>query len=140
MSANSTSRKAQYERRFKKWGFQRNKKSADWKIIAFKVTKRKREMKETEVRIDGDIIPTKKLKELSRYGYEIAFPHHFQGDRYPSAPSPKTPEGVLVCTPPAPPDLSYMHIEPPWLKFHHTLESLGKITRYIICTLARLKR
>jgi hypothetical protein len=84
MSANNTSRKAQYERQFKKWGFQKNKKHDIWEAIAIKVTKRKRVNKESEVRIGGDVVSVKKLKrELSRYGYEAAFPHTFQGDHYP---------------------------------------------------------
>jgi hypothetical protein len=84
MPANNTSRKAQYERHFKKWGFQKNKKRDVWEAIALKVTKRKRENKKSEVKIDGEVVPVKKLKkELSRYGYKAAFPHEFQGDHYP---------------------------------------------------------
>jgi hypothetical protein len=48
------------------------------------------------VSIDGEVIPQKRLrKELSRYGYEAAFPHQNQ------APIPSTPEGVslVVYTP-----------------------------------------
>ncbi|KAF2181591.1 hypothetical protein K469DRAFT_588973 [Zopfia rhizophila CBS 207.26] len=76
--------KAQYERRFKKWGFQKNKKKDVWEAIALKVTKRKRDNKESEVRIDGAVVSVKKLrKELSRYGYEAAFPHEFQSNHYP---------------------------------------------------------
>ncbi|KAI1357142.1 Clr5 domain-containing protein, partial [Xylaria arbuscula] len=87
--------KAQYERRFKKWGFRKNKTKEDWEAIALKVTKRKRDNKESEVRIGGEVVLVKKLrKELSRYGYEAAFPHKFQ------ASTPETPEGFHVCTPP----------------------------------------
>ncbi|KAF2180743.1 hypothetical protein K469DRAFT_269993 [Zopfia rhizophila CBS 207.26] len=87
--------KAQYERRFKKWRFQKNKKKDVWEAIALKVAKRKRDNKESEVRNGDEVVPVKKLrKELSRYGYEAAFPHEFQ------APTPRTPEGIYVCTPP----------------------------------------
>lgn len=78
-----TSRKAQYERRFKKWGFQKNKKKDIWGGFALKVAKRKRASNESEVWIGRDVVPAKKLrKELSRYGYEAAFSHKFQGNHY----------------------------------------------------------
>ncbi|RYP39320.1 hypothetical protein DL768_010726 [Monosporascus sp. mg162] len=49
--------KAQYERRFKKWGFQKNKKKENWEAVALKVTKRKRDNKESEVKIGGEVVP-----------------------------------------------------------------------------------
>ena len=53
----------------------------DWKAIALKVTKRKRDNKESEVWIDDEVVSAKKLrKEVSRYGYGAAFP---QGNHCP---------------------------------------------------------
>jgi hypothetical protein len=61
--------KAQYELHFKKWGFRKNRTKDDWKIVAQKVGKRKREHKESEVYIDGNLIHSKKVKKaISRYG------------------------------------------------------------------------
>lgn len=86
--ANQTSRKAQYERRFKLWGFQKNKKGDIWEAIAHKVAKRKRGNKDSGVILSEDVIPKKKLmKEISRHGYDATFPHQFQGGHYPSNPS-----------------------------------------------------
>ncbi|KAH6718728.1 ankyrin repeat-containing domain protein [Leptodontidium sp. MPI-SDFR-AT-0119] len=106
--------KAQYERRFKKWKFQKNKTKDVWEAVAREVTKRKRDSKDSEVRIGGEVVPVKKLKkELSRYGYEAAFPHGFQ------APTPKTPEdlSLVVYTPPSH-NLEYKWPSNlPWLRF-----------------------
>jgi len=78
-----TSRKAQYERHFKKWEFQKNKKKDIWEAVALKDTKRKRNGKESEVWIDNERVPKKKLKkELSRYGYDAAFQHGPQGNHH----------------------------------------------------------
>jgi hypothetical protein len=67
------------------WELRKNKKRVAWEVIARKVTKRKRDNKDSEVTIDGEVVPLKKLsKEVSRYGYEAAFPDRFQGNRYPS--------------------------------------------------------
>jgi hypothetical protein len=64
------SRKAQYEKRFKEWGFKKNHTKEDWKIMGHKVGKRKRAAKESDVYIDGEMMPRKKLqKEISRQGY-----------------------------------------------------------------------
>jgi hypothetical protein len=61
--------KAQYELHFKKWEFRKNRTKDDWKIVAQKLRKRKREHKESEVYIDGNLIKSKKVrKETSRYG------------------------------------------------------------------------
>jgi hypothetical protein len=79
--ANNYLRKAKYERHFRNWGFRKNKKRDVWEDIATKVTKRKRHERESEVWIGGGRVPAKKLrKELSRYGYDAAFPHGFQGN------------------------------------------------------------
>ncbi|KAF2175396.1 hypothetical protein K469DRAFT_610950, partial [Zopfia rhizophila CBS 207.26] len=111
-SANNTLRKAQYERHFKKWGFQRYTRRENWEAIALKVTKRKRDNKESEVRIDGEVVCVKKLrKELSRY-----------------APTPKTPEGIYVCTPPSLHVNTCLSYNLPWFRFLAMFESKGSYT------------
>jgi hypothetical protein len=65
--------KAQYELHFKKWEFRKNRTKDDWRIVAQKIGKRKREHKESEVYIDGNLIETKKVrKAISRYGFMSA--------------------------------------------------------------------
>lgn len=60
--------KAQYIRQFKKWGFEKNLKSEQWKGIAGMVRKRKSQGKDSQVSIKNRQIPHKKLcKEMSRY-------------------------------------------------------------------------
>jgi hypothetical protein len=62
--------KAQYEKQFKEWGFQKNRTKKDWKIVSQKIGLRKRAAKESDVYLDGQLVPTKKLrKEISRQGY-----------------------------------------------------------------------
>jgi hypothetical protein len=64
------SRKAQYEKKFKEWGFQKNRTKDDWKAVSQKVGLRKRTAKESNVYIDGELMPRKKLqKEISRQGF-----------------------------------------------------------------------
>jgi hypothetical protein len=65
-----SSRKTQYEDTFDEWGFRKNRKKDDWQIMARKLDKRKRGGKESNVYLEGQLIPTKKLrKEISRQGY-----------------------------------------------------------------------
>jgi hypothetical protein len=62
-------RKSQYELQFKKWQFRKNRTAEEWKIIAHKLTERKKEHKESEVVLNGNLINPKKLKkETLRYG------------------------------------------------------------------------
>lgn len=67
------SRKAQYEKKIKEWGFQKNHTKDDWKIIGQKVGLRKRTAKESNVYLDGELMPRKRLqKEISRQGFMSA--------------------------------------------------------------------
>jgi hypothetical protein len=104
--------KAQYELHFKKWEFRKNRTKDDWKIVAQKIGKRKREHKESEVYIGGNLIESKKVKKaISRYGSTSATTEmQLQGKSYPrhfkpqiltmeTAPSPRTPEGIIIRTP-----------------------------------------
>jgi hypothetical protein len=64
------SRKAQYEKKFREWGFQKNRSKDDWKIVGQKVVQRKRTAKESNVYVDGELMPRKRLqKEISRQGF-----------------------------------------------------------------------
>lgn len=61
--------KAQYLRQLKKWGFEKNSSSDQWKKVAMVVRKRKSRGKDSEVFIKDDRISDQKLrKEISRYG------------------------------------------------------------------------
>jgi hypothetical protein len=71
------SRKAQYEKKFKEWGFKKNHTKEDWRIVGYKVGQRKRAAKESNVYLDHELMPRKKLqKEISRQGY-MSFTEQF---------------------------------------------------------------
>jgi hypothetical protein len=71
------SRKAQYEKKFKEWGFKKNHTKEDWRIVGNKVEQRKRAAKESNVYLDRELVPQKKLrKEISRQGY-MSFTEQF---------------------------------------------------------------
>jgi hypothetical protein len=66
----TASRKGQYEKRFKDWSFQKKRTKEDWQVIGWKVDKRKRAGKESNVYVGGTLMPAKRLrKEISRQGY-----------------------------------------------------------------------
>ena len=68
--ADSVDSKAQYERQFKKWKFRKNRTHRDWELAAPIINKRKRSGKETNLYIDGVLIPPTKIrKEISRYNF-----------------------------------------------------------------------
>ncbi|KAH8700390.1 fungal-specific transcription factor domain-containing protein [Talaromyces proteolyticus] len=92
---NFSSSKAMYERQLKKWGFHKNLKGNDWKIIQYKIEKRKRDGKRTDVYIRNTLVPEKKVKkEISRHAATIWETFYAR-----NAPSPKTPEGMSINTP-----------------------------------------
>ena len=58
---------SQYERKFKQWKFRKHCKKKDWVTISQVISKRKREGKESEVLMDGALLPLKKVrKEINR--------------------------------------------------------------------------
>jgi len=60
--------KAQYTRKFERWGFKKNSTDAQWKLIARRLQKRSLEGKESETYLDGKLVPRKKVKkEVSRH-------------------------------------------------------------------------
>ena len=71
------SRKQQYEKKFKEWGYKKNHTKEDWRIVGYKVGQRKRAAKESNVYLDQELMPRKKLqKEISRQGY-MSFTEQF---------------------------------------------------------------
>ena len=104
--------------------------------------KRKRDGKESNLYIDGVLVPQKKLrKEVSRHNFPTIQERYGQGTiflnvtvhgllKVLTAPSPKTPEGFYICTPPAILDNSYLLSNLPWFQFQTVIDS-GGITHYI---------
>ena len=62
-----SNRNSQYERKFKQWKFRKHCKKKDWVTISQVISKRRREGKESEVLMDGALLPLKKVrKEINR--------------------------------------------------------------------------
>ncbi|KAF8247193.1 hypothetical protein K440DRAFT_479801, partial [Wilcoxina mikolae CBS 423.85] len=60
--------KAQYERHFKMWNFRKNLNDDEWKFVHNRMEKRKRNDKDSVLRVDGIEIPNKRVKkEISRH-------------------------------------------------------------------------
>ncbi|KAF2490660.1 hypothetical protein BU16DRAFT_543960 [Lophium mytilinum] len=90
-----TPSKGQYERQLKKWQFKKNSKADVWKAVTYKTEKRKREGKESDVYMEGELVPREKVRKAT------ARPHSYMStiERLQAAPSPRTPPGVTICTP-----------------------------------------
>ncbi|XTI93570.1 ankyrin repeat-containing domain protein [Cenococcum geophilum] len=89
---------SQYERKFKQWKFRKHCKKKDWVTINRVISKRKREGKESEVLMDGALLPLKKVrKEINRNEPTYSL------ETYSGAPTPKVPEGFMIRTPLASP-------------------------------------
>ncbi|KUL89893.1 hypothetical protein ZTR_02763 [Talaromyces verruculosus] len=87
----------QYTRQFTKWSFKKNITSEDWKFIAHRREKRKREGKDPgTVQKDGNVIPESKVrKAIARHVLPTAqYLDTVNGDI-----GPPTPEGIVVGTP-----------------------------------------
>lgn len=64
-------RQAQYERQLKKWGFRKNLTSNEWAYVAREIEKRTFEGRDSEVIVDGKLVPKEKVqKKISVYGYQ----------------------------------------------------------------------
>ena len=67
-NSNGDASKAQYIRQFKKWKFEKNLRSDQWKRITKVVRNRKSNGKDSEVLIkDGPVSDSRLRKEMSRY-------------------------------------------------------------------------
>ena len=66
----TTRSKGQYERHFTKWSFRKNTNDKHWKIVSYKLAKRKRDGKDSNVYYHNQLLPPKKVcNEVSRHGY-----------------------------------------------------------------------
>ncbi|OJZ86471.1 hypothetical protein ASPFODRAFT_187749 [Aspergillus luchuensis CBS 106.47] len=106
--------KASYTRQLNKWGFRKHSESRNDEWILKRVAKRKRSGKESEVFIDGIQLHPKKITK-AKYG------KGFVSTISQYAPSPKTPEGYLVITPPATGMCLSWDRSLPWLRFRSFL-------------------
>ncbi|KAJ5692526.1 ankyrin repeat-containing domain protein [Penicillium macrosclerotiorum] len=86
---------SQYNRRFHKWGFEKNLRKDEWEFIAHRQAKRKREGKPPgQVKKHNRTIPDEKVrKETSRY-VNLSSQYLNTDD-----PGPPTPNGIAVDTP-----------------------------------------
>ncbi|KAF4234681.1 hypothetical protein CNMCM8980_003802 [Aspergillus fumigatiaffinis] len=85
----------QYTRQFKKWGFKKNLTDEDWKFVARRREKRKRDGKDAgDVRVHGNLIPEPKVRKETARHASLLSQCLWMGDS-----DPKTPEGVVVGTP-----------------------------------------
>ncbi|KAF4162854.1 hypothetical protein CNMCM6936_001486 [Aspergillus lentulus] len=85
----------QYTRQFKKWGFKKNLTDEDWKFVARRRAKRKRDGKDPgEVRVHSNLIPESKVRKETARHVSLLSQCLWMGDS-----DPKTPEGVVVGTP-----------------------------------------
>ncbi|WKT53639.1 Clr5 domain [Fusarium oxysporum f. sp. vasinfectum] len=88
--------KSQYEYRFKKWGFWKNLTHGNWQIISWKINKRKKDGKNSDVYCGEELISVKRLrKEISRHDMTTLEKLHWT-----QAPSPPMPPGFQIQTPP----------------------------------------
>ncbi|GIJ82160.1 hypothetical protein Asppvi_000665 [Aspergillus pseudoviridinutans] len=112
----------QYTRQFKKWGFKKNLTDEDWKFVAHRREKRKRDGKDPGyVRVHGNLIPEPKVRKETARHASLLSQCLWMGDSgaylymtpFAILPSlsprryahlfiisdPKTPDGVVVGTP-----------------------------------------
>lgn len=102
----------QCQRRLKKWNVRKNLQNGYWKVIGRRVNKRKLHGKESELRIDGRMVPwTRGKKEIGR-NFETALEMARKGECSPKTSSPhrlncllevnkerrQTPEGCIIST------------------------------------------
>ncbi|OBT73196.1 hypothetical protein VF21_08718 [Pseudogymnoascus sp. 05NY08] len=92
--------KAQYEKQLKDWGFKKNRTKRDWEIMDRKIQLRKRTGKQSDVYLDGKLMPLEKLrKEIARQGYMTTV----ERNRVAFETPPQMPRGFDIRTPLAQP-------------------------------------
>lgn len=70
-----------YERRFKKWGFRKNREGAEWKIIAMKLAERKALGKASVVYCEGKLLSEAKVQKRTYHNsYSMVSMSHNQGN------------------------------------------------------------
>lgn len=122
------------------WGFRKKRTKEDWQIIGRKVDERKRAGKESNVYVDGVLIPSKRLrKEISRQGYitvmdqaNLAQGRYIQTPKLnlmvaeaSVAPSPCMPPGFQIRTPSDQPVSHLVFEELPILRFQETVRTFA---------------
>ncbi|KAI9834920.1 MAG: hypothetical protein M1819_002643 [Sarea resinae] len=107
----------QYSTHLKDWDLKKYNTGETWRFVGHRVQKRKLEGKESDVYNHGQLISEKKVKkEVSRHMLPTLASANAQ------APSPRTPEGILICSPiPYP---SIMAIENSNLPFFHVCDQI----------------
>jgi selenocysteine-specific translation elongation factor len=79
-NANDLISKSQYERHFKKWEFRKNLKNQEWRDVHVHLSKRKRDGKESDLYVDGILVPSKEIqKETSRNCFVSLLEQHARG-------------------------------------------------------------
>ena len=119
----------------------KNLKNHEWKAVHHHTSKRKLDGKESDLYVDGILITNKKVrKETSRNSFTSTFDRIAQGSPSPTrlyiscqvfepllAPSPKIPDGLVICTPPAS-GLETLPVNTlPWFQFAAFLDTAGEI-------------
>ncbi|KAF8248638.1 hypothetical protein K440DRAFT_678818, partial [Wilcoxina mikolae CBS 423.85] len=122
----------------KRWNLRKNLSPQEWKAIEHKTKKRKADDKDSDIYLNGFLVPRKKV--------QTGFAHHITpslGHVYISVPSPQTPPGVIIRTPgtplartpgtprdagatgiPAIPGIHVLRLDNlPWLQLKRLLES-----------------
>ncbi|KAH8753211.1 hypothetical protein BGZ57DRAFT_965322 [Hyaloscypha finlandica] len=118
--------KTQYEKQFKDWGFQKNRTKQDWKDIGQKIWARKRMAKESNIYLDGKLVPAKKVrKEISRQAYMTIYEQFHQGQESP----PGMPPGFEIRTPTALPLLRLVFENLPMFRFQEIMPQLQEFIR-----------
>ncbi|CEN60324.1 hypothetical protein ASPCAL02765 [Aspergillus calidoustus] len=108
--------RTQYDRKFREWGWRKNLKSQEWRIIGSQIAQSKNAGKLPSVYINGMLVPEETVWRSTRR-------HDFPTikERYCPAPRPKTPGGVYICTPPALASQSSFWDNTPWIQFLRTI-------------------
>ncbi|KAH6613402.1 ankyrin repeat-containing domain protein [Chaetomium tenue] len=111
--------KAQYVRKLKQWGLEKNSTKEKWEFAASQVQKRRLEGKDTEVIINGRPVPAKKLKkEMARYASGES-----SVEKVSAAPADGS-HAVTVQTPPAANIFGSIRCaDIPWFQFQDLLDS-----------------
>ncbi|KAL3442062.1 ankyrin repeat-containing domain protein [Aspergillus insuetus] len=107
--------KRQYAKYFARWEFRKYQKvsSADSVFIERRINKRKQRFgKESEVYVNGEPYAAEKIKK-ARYGK--SYISTLDAVRATAAPSPRTPDGIVVCTPVSPGMNIHWNNSIPWL-------------------------
>ncbi|KAF8245698.1 hypothetical protein K440DRAFT_686657, partial [Wilcoxina mikolae CBS 423.85] len=114
------------------WKLRKNLNNVEWKFVHHRMEKRKRDDKESVLWVDGIEIANKRVKkEISRHSRPLL---QSAGQRYTSAPSPKTPAGISVLTPFEEIFFAFNPENLPWFQFQGFFESKVKINHGLVTT------